>query len=195
MANSEIPPIRYLPNRLPRWSCGEMIRELPLGQYSYEIGPKKGLRPRLEAWFHDDRRRIYKFGGGAPIQPHPFLGLLQNLRRDVERITSEYLEEPTRFDSCFANLYRSGSDSISWHADDEQWVGPVITSVTLGAPRKFVMRPKARNPWEQVRVTFMLSHGDVLIMLPGCQEHWEHCVPKTKKSVGQRLNLTFRQTV
>jgi alkylated DNA repair dioxygenase AlkB len=39
---------------------------------------------------------------------------------------------------------------------------------------------------------YELSHGDLLLMLPGCQEEWVHAVPKSARSSGVRVNWTFR---
>ena len=53
------------------------------------------------------------------------------------------LEAP--FDSCLANLYRDGADSMGWHSDDEPELGPrpTIASVSLGARRRFLLRHRA----------------------------------------------------
>ena len=63
-------------------------------------------------------------------------------------------------------------------------------SVSLGAPRDFVLR---RNTDHSDRLVFSLSHGDVLIMRGTTQKHWMHSVPKRAAAQGERLNLTFRQ--
>lgn len=187
------PPVIHLPGLLPRWSFTDMVKYLPLRQYHTHMHGKRLLRPRLEAWFHNDRNRTYEFGGGAPMTPHPFRGMLGQLLNDCERIASVQLGTMTRFDSCFANLYRGGEDSLGWHTDDEPWIGPVILSVTLGGLRTFLMRRKDRPKGSRDHVRFELGHGDVFIMKAGTQEQWEHTIRKTKKAVGKRLNLTFRQ--
>ena len=42
------------------------------------------------------------------------------------------------------NLYRDGRDSMGWHADDEPELGPAptIASLSLGALRRFRLRPR-----------------------------------------------------
>jgi alkylated DNA repair dioxygenase AlkB len=37
-----------------------------------------------------------------------------------------------------------------------------------------------------------LGHGTLVIMTGTMQRFWKHEVPKTKASVGERINLTFR---
>ena len=39
----------------------------------------------------------------------------------------------------------------------------------------------------------LLKNGSVLIMSGETQEYWLHQIPKTKKNVGPRINLTFRK--
>ena len=93
------------------------------------------------------------------------------------------------FNSCLANYYRDGSDSVAWHSDDEVGVSPVIASVSLGAPRRFILR----NNNTREKIEYSLGEGSLLVMGGDLQKHWQHRVPKTKKKVGPRLNLTFRQ--
>ena len=94
------------------------------------------------------------------------------------------------FNSVLLNLYRNGNDSISWHTDAEKELGvnPVIASVNFGATRKFQLRHiKTKGKLE-----LELSHGSVLIMQGELQHFWHHQVPKTSKTVNERINLTFR---
>lgn len=165
----------------------EMVRDsVPWQQHGGVMYDKPYLRPRLECWFHDDPTRGYAFGGGEPIAPTPMAA-----SRVVARVRLRLLEQGHGdFTSCFANLYRSGADSISWHADDEAWIGPVIASVSFGETRVFRMKPKPGCPGEPV--TFELAHGDLLVMHQGCQDSWLHCLPKTRKPKQPRVNLTFR---
>jgi alkylated DNA repair dioxygenase AlkB len=43
----------------------------------------------------------------------------------------------------------------------------------------------------QTKMRLMLGHGDLAVMLPGCQTHCQHQVPKQAKA-NARINLTFR---
>ena len=66
------------------------------------------------------------------------------------------------FNSCLANLYRDGTDSMGFHSDDEPELGPepTIASISLGARRRFVLRHRAtRERW-----TWELGAGDLLVM-------------------------------
>ena len=139
--------------------------------------------PRLEAWVADDGLD-YTYSG-IHHDPDPWIGELVNLRE----IASDFAG--ATFNSVLCNLYRDGSDGVDWHADDEKEFGPlpVIGSLSLGATRRFDLR-RVDNPNEKVSID--LHHGDLVIMRGTTQALWRHRVPKTKKPVGERINLTFR---
>jgi len=138
--------------------------------------------PRLSAWFGTSP---YTYSNLTwPARPWP---------ADLARIRTiaEALAE-TRFNGVLVNLYRDGRDGMGWHSDDERELGPepVIASYTLGASRRFIMRHKG-NKSEKIELA--LPHGSLLVMRGATQRYWQHAVPKTKKPVAPRINLTFRR--
>jgi len=159
-----------------------VIDSIPFAQATTTMYGKTFPVPRLEAWFG---LNPYTYGGQTQ-EPKPWPDALHQVCDGVELLTGQ------TFDSCFANLYRDGDDTIGWHADDDDWIGPWIVSVSFGSPRDFVMR---RKDAPAHKVTFRLGHGDVLVMPPGTQQRWEHSVPRRKNATGERVNLTFRQTI
>ena len=161
-----------------------LVEELPLTQAWITMYDRPVQVPRLESWHGD---RVYRYGG-QERQPEPWPDGLVHVCLRVEKLTG------LRFDSCFANYYRDGSDHLSWYADDEPWIGDWIASVSLGQRRRFRVRTKAGYPNARYHYEWELGGGDVLVMKPGMQAEWEHCVPRTTADVGPRLNLTFRQT-
>ncbi|GAB4170131.1 MAG: alpha-ketoglutarate-dependent dioxygenase AlkB [Wenzhouxiangellaceae bacterium] len=98
------------------------------------------------------------------------------------------------FNCCLLNLYRDGSDSMGWHADDEPELGPnpTIASVSLGATRRFRLRSR---DGQADAVALDLAHGSLLVMSGDIQHHWQHRLARTARAVGPRINLTFRQVV
>lgn len=98
------------------------------------------------------------------------------------------------FNSVLLNLYRDGSDSMGWHADDEKELGrdPVIASVSLGATRRFRLRSRAKP---RRSLALELEPGSLLLMSGDLQHAWQHALPKTRRAVGPRINLTFRSVV
>lgn len=109
---------------------------------------------------------------------------LLEIKEKIEAIQGEY-------NYCLLNRYRSGSDSMGWHADDEPEIGNLIGSLSLGATRKFRIRHNITRETQ----TFLAGNGTLIIMAGTMQQFWQHEVPKTKLNVGERINLTFRQIV
>ena len=144
---------------------------------------RRVAQPRLTAWF----------GVGMDISTHylttrpagPWSAELGAIR---DRLSDGF---GVAFNSALANLYRNGKDSVSWHADDEATLGrhPIIASVSLGAPRRFLLKDRAGGPSH----VFTLGRGDLLVMGPGVQAGYVHSVPKTARVVEPRINLTFRR--
>ena len=103
------------------------------------------------------------------------------------------------FDPNYAlvNIYRDGRDCILWHADNAHGVvqGSSIGSISLGARRRFVLRPYVpgvrgrTEAWPEVSV--LLDPGALLLMGPLTNEFWCHCLP-ADDSEGTRVKITFR---
>jgi alkylated DNA repair dioxygenase AlkB len=142
--------------------------------------------PRLTAWYGDTGARyVYS---GIVNEPLPWTAALAEVKGAVEAAAG------MPFNGVLLNRYRTGRDSMGWHADDEPEFGanPVIASVSFGGTRNFQLKHKRRK---ELKASVELMHGSLLIMRGGTQENWLHQVPKTAKPVGERLNLTFRQIV
>ena len=142
--------------------------------------------PRLESWVADEGLD-YTYSG-IHHDPDPWSEELIALRD----LASEHAG--ASFNSVLCNLYRDGNDGVDWHADDESEFGPmpVIGSLSLGATRRFDLR-RADDHAEKIELD--LHHGDLVIMRGMTQALWKHRVPKTKKPVGERINLTFRSVI
>lgn len=143
---------------------------------------KELLFPRLTAWYGDNEKP-YTFSG-ITLQPNKWTPELLEIKKEVET------KVDASFNSVLLNRYRNGNDSISWHTDAEKELGknPVIASVNFGATRKFQLKHIHTNE----KISIELSHGSLLIMMGELQHFWKHQIPKTKKTVGERINLTFR---
>ncbi len=141
--------------------------------------------PRLTAWYGENDKK-YSFSG-ITLDPLPWTKSILAIKNSIESKFGH------TFNSVLLNLYNSGSDSISWHTDAEEELGknPVIASVSLGANRMFQLRHRET----QERIDLELQNGSLLIMQGELQHYWQHQVPKTKKAVGKRINLTFRNII
>lgn len=143
---------------------------------------KELLFPRLTAWYGDNDKP-YSFSG-ITLKPKQWTKDLLEIKSKVETKTD------VSFNSVLLNRYRNGNDSISWHTDAEKELGknPIIASVNFGATREFQLR----HIHTKEKLSIQLSHGSLLIMLGELQHFWQHQIPKTKKPVSERINLTFR---
>lgn len=140
--------------------------------------------PRLSCWI-GDAGAAYVYSG-TRFEPRPWPPGLPALREELSAISGE------RFNSVLANLYRDGADSMGWHSDDEPELGPrpVIASLSLGATRRFLLKHRRQaGP----RLALDLSAGSLLLMRGETQAHYRHALPKTRRAVGERINLTFRR--
>ena len=120
------------------------------------------------------------------MNPQPWNSTLWEIKQRVEDLAQ------VSFNSVLLNLYRTGRDSVNWHSDDEPELasGFPIASVSLGGTRRFVMKHKSKRELDKFELK--LTHGSVLLMGGEIQQHWLHQVPKTRKKVNSRINLTFR---
>ena len=156
--------------------------EIEWKQESMNMYGKQINFPRLTAWYGDNDKP-YSFSG-ITLQPKIWTKELLEIKAKIEPLAN------VQFNSVLLNRYRSGNDSISWHTDAEKELGknPVIASVNLGATRKFQLR----HIETKEKIEIDLTHGSLLIMQGELQHFWQHQVPKTKKAVDERINLTFR---
>lgn len=173
---------------LPEVEATALLADLSAGvaweQRTIRLFGQEFPQPRLTAWYGDAEAR-YTYSN-LTWEPRPWTPTLLALRRRLEATTG------ARFNSVLLNLYRDGRDSMGWHADDEPELGPAptIASLSLGATRRFRLRPRAGLAHSPLSVD--LPSGSLLLMRGATQQHWQHALPKTTRSLGPRLNLTFR---
>lgn len=180
--------LRYIPDFFnaeeARFYFEKLQQEIPWKQDRIKLFGKEHLQPRLSAFFAEkDLNYAYS---GLKLNPEEFSEEILQIKKNVE-IFSGLI-----FNSCLANLYRDGQDSMGWHSDDEKELGknPVIASVSFGAERIFHLKHKTDK---DLKKRILLKHGSLLLMEEETQHHWKHQLPKTKKNIGPRLNLTFRK--
>lgn len=137
---------------------------------------------RKTAWYGDPGRE-YTYSG-ITREPLPWTPELLELKPMVEKITG------AAYNSCLLNLYHDGEEGMSWHADNERELGPApnIASISLGAERRFSFKHRATGQ----TLSLQLEHGSLLLMAGATQQFWLHALPKSKKIIQPRINLTFR---
>ncbi|MFT5216666.1 MAG: alkylated DNA repair dioxygenase AlkB [Glaciecola sp.] len=140
-------------------------------------------QPRLTA-LYGSNKKPYSYSN-ITMHPHQFTKELFEIKSKIE---SEIGKD---FTTCLLNLYRDGQDSNGWHADNEKELGenPVIASVSFGANRMFHLKHRFVP---ELKHKLILESGSLLVMKDKTQHFWLHQIPKTKKKVEVRINLTFR---
>lgn len=176
----------YLPNFFTKQESDFLFNLIKINvlwkQESMNMYGKRVDFPRLTSWYGDNNKP-YSFSG-ITLDPNPWTKELLEIKAKIEPIAD------VNFNSVLLNRYRNGSDSISWHTDAEKELGrnPIIASVNFGQARKFQLRHIETKELLEINLT----HGSLLIMQGELQHFWQHQIPKTKKIVSERLNLTFR---
>lgn len=164
----------------------ELQATIPWETHRIRIYGREVDSPRLSCWIGDeDATYVYS---RTRFEPRPWMPALLALRERLEVVCD------APFNSVLANLYRNGHDSMGWHSDNESELGPqpVIASLSLGAVRRFRLKPRRAEGARDAH-TIELGHGSLLRMAGDTQRLYLHDLPKTSVSVGPRLNLTFRQ--
>lgn len=179
-------PIDYYPGFLADQEADWLLTEsqrLDWQQNQIAMRGKVMPVPRLET-IYGDSGCDYLYSRSVLLQPQPWTDWLLWLKEKIE-ITTQH-----RYHIALGNRYRSGSDSVSWHSDNEPSLGnnPAIASLSFGATRRFSLKSRQGGAIQH----FDLEHGSLLLMRPGCQTTHLHQVPKSTRSIGERINWTFR---
>jgi alkylated DNA repair dioxygenase AlkB len=164
----------------PEWVSGSdrLFEEILTGrawqQRSRHMYDRRVLEPRLTA--------PWSLQSGESLEP-PIL-------EEIRLVLSDRYER--EFDSVGFNLYRDGRDSVAWHADRiaKEIEDPIVALVSLGEPRKFLLRPKGGGKSR----AFLLGRGDLLVTGGKTQRTWEHSVPKVAVA-GPRISLAYRHAM
>ena len=166
--------------RVPGWVAdsdalfAHLLATADWGQRTRKMWDNEVLEPRLTSWWGAE--------SGKTLEPP----ILERMR---QALSDRYGVE---FDSMGLNLYRDGRDSVAWHGDRiaREIAEPLVAIVSVGEPRRFLLRPKAKGSGLATR-RLVLGRGELLVTGGATQRAWEHSVPKVS-SAGPRMSLTFR---
>lgn len=159
-----------------------LLHHVPWKNDEVIVFGKHRVTARKVAWYGDSGFS-YSYSGTTK-QGLPWTVELLELKTLVEQLSG------ARFNSCLLNLYHHGGEGMGWHSDDEKSLGrnSTIASLSFGAEREFRFKHKRLPATAQV----LLEHGSLLVMKDATQSHWLHSIPKSKKILTPRINLTFR---
>ena len=163
---------------------GALAAQLDWREESIMMFGRRVKVPRLCTWCGDEgvvyrySHTVHRATGWAPF--------VESIRDDLQACLN------TRFNFVLGNLYRDGKDAMGWHADDEPELGnePCIASLSFGASRRFDLRAREGSGH---RASVILEPGSLLLMQGRSQRNWQHALPRTKATIGPRINLTFRR--
>jgi alkylated DNA repair dioxygenase AlkB len=160
----------------------ELENTLPWRQETIRVFGKEVTSPRLQSW-HGDPDVSYQYSG-MRMQPVAWTPRLYDLKLKCEQAFG------AQYNSVLVNYYRDGEDAMGWHADDEPELGvnPTIASLTLGCSRTFSLKHKTTKQ----RFDVSLENGSLFIMAGTTQRFWQHSLPRRKRVIDGRINLTFR---
>jgi len=147
--------------------------------------------PRRVSWFTSNPKWSYNFGRYTQLEPLPAFNInnypfLSNLRDMIQSFTGK------PYNSVLINIYETGDKNIAAHSDDDPWLGDNfdVPSISLGATREMIFRKK-KDKNREIRID--LESGSLAIMSgKNFQKDWTHELPKKSKTIGLRINLTFR---
>lgn len=204
----------YIPKSVHRRLFEFLRSELFFYRVKYTIkrGPTETLinTPRYTTVFgvdvtsrFDGCGQVVDATSGKPVpktaykcSPRPLPSCLDELRILTENATG------CKFNFALVNYYASGNDSISYHSDDEKFLGdlPAIASFSLGAKRDFLLKHKPTDVGHESETKPMklpLASGDMVLMRGLTQSRWLHSIPKRKGGESElgRINITFRRAM
>jgi alkylated DNA repair dioxygenase AlkB len=163
--------IEHIPNWLGRAEAlfAELMDSAPWLQRDRWMYTRTVIEPRLTADYPD----------------------VDEVPSDTLRALASTLSEHygVRYRSLWVNLYRDQHDSTAWHGDTIGRVQArsIVPVLTLGASRRFLMRPAAGGQ----TLTFRPVSGDLIVMGGRAQRDWRHCVPKESLPSGPRISINF----
>jgi alkylated DNA repair dioxygenase AlkB len=105
-----------------------------------------------------------------------------------------------RYDRALPSItlahYRDGNDSVALHGDKVGVLKDdcIVATVSVGAPRRLLLKPNPEHNAAGPTLTFELGWGDLFVMGGTCQRTWLHGIPK-RAHADPRISIMFRPEV
>lgn len=144
-----------------------------------------GKRHKVPRWMALYGLGTYTFAGQT-MTPNPEIPEL--VQRCFDYANQVYPR--ISWNGALVNWYADGDHYIGKHSDDERDLQPnvPILSFSFGGVRTFRIAKKAGKTVVDVPTL----HGSLIAMCGKMQKEFTHEVPRTKKPVGKRVNVTVR---
>ncbi len=176
----------YHPSVLNPQQCNDyferLSKEITWKRDKLVMFGKEIITDRKVAWYGSDPFE-YTYSNKTKTAAL-FTPLLLDIKEMIETVTNE------TYNSCLLNFYHNGDEGMGWHADNEKELvkNSSIASLSIGADRRFLFKHRESKK----KVEIVLESGSILDMKGEIQENWLHSLPKSKKIISPRINLTFR---
>lgn len=126
---------------------------------------------------------VVKYSGTTVDMHYPYPPVLVEIQDVLQAVLG------VQFNHVMLNRYEDGSVSIGRHSDTLE--NKVIASISLGAERQFILRPKEKSAADPVKLR--PADGSLLVMQGDTQVNWKHEIPREPSLKRGRISLTFRQ--
>ena len=153
----------------------------------FEPGPlsTKWLSPKEDSYFYTDKDDEHK---AIDINSYPGVNKLMGKMNNDERVDGP-------MEATLALKYSSNAATLRKHSDDEPLIDQAksICCFSLGSERTIDYYNK-RGRTKRV-ASFRLTEGSLLVMKPGCQQHFYHSIrsePRRSGTTQPRYSLSSR---
>lgn len=157
---------------------------------TYLMWGRPAVSRRTQRFFATHPKIKYNFTG-APGATHTVIAGMVQKCLDFSKMKYPEFD----FNGALVNLYKDFTDYIGWHADDERDLipGAPILSFSFGSSRDFNIRRKTEKGGDDEDPITVKTLDNFLIVMGGdMQKEFEHCVPKSARMGGWRINVTVR---
>ncbi|KAF9464938.1 hypothetical protein BDZ94DRAFT_1189835 [Collybia nuda] len=137
--------------------------------------------PLLTNYFSQNSGEPYQYVGGTantvPFSKAP--GAVVQAREFIQTRIHQALGIDLTFNEVLSAAYMEGQ-KMAFHSDAEPGLGPLVAGLSLGSSAFIHFRPRSTPKARPVAISFVLRHGDVLVMDGAeVQQYYEHTVVPT----------------
>lgn len=219
---SLFPNLHFVPNFLPKELADKVLDDLvsKRAQFShneFHIAGRKCTSTHYSTVYENgidaghvfEKKSNNQFFPDLKVASYAVEDKVNEVLSEREKLAEWQIQQGWKANFCVANMFENAKQHLDWHSDKLDNIGPLptIASISLGATRIFRLRKeydtgdsKYQGGSAGTIFNIPLPHNSLLIMLPGTQEEFKHCVPSLEDCIVKehprygklRFNLTFR---